>query len=389
MDSLNLKKITKLRKYAITAAKVCNTTVTGMYRFGLGMSLVLTFSFLYYSCKNNSSDANVEESIVLSMNGEIIPIGGEAFDYIGTPEKIPAIEAGSTASFRLAGPMAETSAIEWYVDEGTQSVAKGAYFRFRPEEPRQYTIRIKKANGDEGTIMMTVNPRSFTPPEPPPSPKLDPKTGKDFKPQADRDGDGVADHIDECPGVYGLTKFKGCPDADGDGITDHRDECPNEKGKRENKGCPPPPSPSEETVIPVPNFLKQGISGVSPKKCDNTNPVFGSTSVTLKPIKDIELTQISLYLNNNGKVTVSLSGAGVNMKPFSRNLSKDTESKISFEGKDIVLQGGATYTLTVSAENESVSFVDQNCHSQDGSTSELQIGYDSGAKVIFNVRYKF
>ena len=54
----------------------------------------------------------------------------------------------------------------------------------------------------------------------------------------DRDGDGIPDHLDECPDVPGLAQFKGCPDRDGDGIPDHLDECPDEFGTITNKGCP-------------------------------------------------------------------------------------------------------------------------------------------------------
>ncbi|HOF80037.1 MAG TPA: hypothetical protein PLG19_00355, partial [Bacteroidales bacterium] len=37
----------------------------------------------------------------------------------------------------------------------------------------------------------------------------------------DSDGDGVPDHLDECPDVPGLKILNGCPDRDGDGIPDH------------------------------------------------------------------------------------------------------------------------------------------------------------------------
>lgn len=57
-------------------------------------------------------------------------------------------------------------------------------------------------------------------------------------PWPDSDGDGIPDHLDECPDVFGLAEFDGCPDTDGDGIPDHLDECPNEAGPVENKGCP-------------------------------------------------------------------------------------------------------------------------------------------------------
>jgi OOP family OmpA-OmpF porin len=60
----------------------------------------------------------------------------------------------------------------------------------------------------------------------------------EFKGCPDRDGDGIPDHLDECPDVPGLARFKGCPDRDGDGIPDHLDECPDEFGTITNKGCP-------------------------------------------------------------------------------------------------------------------------------------------------------
>ncbi|OQC38058.1 MAG: Outer membrane porin F precursor [Bacteroidetes bacterium ADurb.Bin041] len=60
----------------------------------------------------------------------------------------------------------------------------------------------------------------------------------EFKGCPDRDGDGIPDHLDECPDVPGLAQFKGCPDRDGDGVPDHLDECPDVPGLAEFKGCP-------------------------------------------------------------------------------------------------------------------------------------------------------
>ncbi|HZL11343.1 MAG TPA: OmpA family protein [Prolixibacteraceae bacterium] len=54
----------------------------------------------------------------------------------------------------------------------------------------------------------------------------------------DTDGDGVADYIDDCPTVAGLTSLKGCPDKDKDGIADKDDACPDVAGLASLKGCP-------------------------------------------------------------------------------------------------------------------------------------------------------
>ena len=58
------------------------------------------------------------------------------------------------------------------------------------------------------------------------------------KNERDRDKDGILDKDDECPRVYGLVSFKGCPDRDGDGLQDKYDDCPNKFGLIINRGCP-------------------------------------------------------------------------------------------------------------------------------------------------------
>jgi outer membrane protein OmpA-like peptidoglycan-associated protein len=60
-------------------------------------------------------------------------------------------------------------------------------------------------------------------------------------PDADDDGDGIANGADACPLVKGIAATKGCPptDSDGDGVPDHEDKCPQQKGDAANGGCPP------------------------------------------------------------------------------------------------------------------------------------------------------
>ena len=54
----------------------------------------------------------------------------------------------------------------------------------------------------------------------------------------DSDGDGIPDKRDDCPLVFGLEQFHGCPDTDGDGIPDKDDSCPTVKGLAQFHGCP-------------------------------------------------------------------------------------------------------------------------------------------------------
>jgi OOP family OmpA-OmpF porin len=69
----------------------------------------------------------------------------------------------------------------------------------------------------------------------------------------DTDGDGVPDYLDKCPGTPAGVKVdaNGCPlDSDGDGVPDYRDKCPGTPAGTvvDEHGCPPPP-PVEEWVI--------------------------------------------------------------------------------------------------------------------------------------------
>ncbi|HVM88421.1 MAG TPA: porin family protein, partial [Puia sp.] len=59
---------------------------------------------------------------------------------------------------------------------------------------------------------------------------------------ADTDMDGVADNIDLCPTIPGLTKYNGCPvpDTDKDGINDEEDSCKTVAGVAKYHGCPVP-----------------------------------------------------------------------------------------------------------------------------------------------------
>ena len=55
----------------------------------------------------------------------------------------------------------------------------------------------------------------------------------------DRDADGLADAVDQCPDQKGSADNRGCPDTDldEDGVIDRVDNCPDEKGSEKNFGC--------------------------------------------------------------------------------------------------------------------------------------------------------
>jgi len=77
----------------------------------------------------------------------------------------------------------------------------------------------------------------------------------------DKDGDGVEDAKDKCPGTLAGVEVnaEGCPieeieDKDNDGVGDKDDKCPDLPGTKENKGCPA----YEAKVTAFPDSLKPG-----------------------------------------------------------------------------------------------------------------------------------
>ena len=59
-----------------------------------------------------------------------------------------------------------------------------------------------------------------------------------YQKKIDSDNDGIIDSNDDCPDIFGLEEFDGCPDTDEDGVIDSEDDCPEEPGLEEYNGCP-------------------------------------------------------------------------------------------------------------------------------------------------------
>lgn len=56
------------------------------------------------------------------------------------------------------------------------------------------------------------------------------------------DSDGIPDKEDNCPDIFGFSRYKGCPvpDSDKDGINEENDSCVPVIGITKHKGCPSP-----------------------------------------------------------------------------------------------------------------------------------------------------
>ncbi|MCF8321769.1 MAG: OmpA family protein [Flavobacterium sp.] len=136
----------------------------------------------------------------------------------------------------------------------------------------------------------------------------------------DKDGDGIADKDDACPEVAGLAAFKGCPDTDGDGIIDSEDKCPTVSGPKENGGCPWPDTDGDSVLD-------------KDDKCPEVKGTVannGCPEVTAEELDDLKIQARSVYFYS-GK-TVIVPKVSANLDKMATILKTYPTAQFSVEG---------------------------------------------------------
>lgn len=136
----------------------------------------------------------------------------------------------------------------------------------------------------------------------------------------DTDGDGIADKDDACPEVAGLAAFKGCPDTDGDGIMDSEDKCPTVAGPKENGGCPWPDTDGDSVLD-------------KDDKCPDVKGTIannGCPEVTAEELDDLKIQARSVYFYS-GK-TVIVPKVSANLDKMATILKSYPAAQFSVEG---------------------------------------------------------
>lgn len=136
----------------------------------------------------------------------------------------------------------------------------------------------------------------------------------------DTDEDGVMDKEDLCPETKGLVEFNGCPDTDGDGVEDSKDKCPKEVGPKENNGCPYADTDGDGVLdkddkCPETKGLKEnnGCPEVKEEvkqavKAVFENLVFDTGKSTIKASSNDELAELAIIMKANPELLLSISG---------------------------------------------------------------------------------
>jgi OOP family OmpA-OmpF porin len=155
----------------------------------------------------------------------------------------------------------------------------------------------------------------------------------------DSDGDGVPDHLDRCPGTPKGVKVDehGCPiDSDGDGVPDPDDRCPGTpRGvKVDRHGCPldsdgdgvldhldkcpgtPRGVPVDETGCPP-----EGIEVVGDEWIVRGRVLFDTDKWDLKPEGKEKLAPVAEYLKTNRQWLVEIEGHTDSTGPLDWNLT--------------------------------------------------------------------
>lgn len=123
----------------------------------------------------------------------------------------------------------------------------------------------------------------------------------------DADNDGVADPYDKCPNFAGDKTNNGCPlpDTDNDGVPDKFDKCPSVKGLNNNNGCPPEADINQTNITSKPKAVliyfelsKSEITAESKKILDNV-----ASYITKSNIKTYE---ISGHTDNTSSAETNL-----------------------------------------------------------------------------------
>ncbi len=112
----------------------------------------------------------------------------------------------------------------------------------------------------------------------------------------DSDADGVPDYLDKCPGTPGGTKVdtKGCPvDSDGDGVPDSLDKCPGT----------PRGVPVDDTGCPI-----AGIEVAGDEWSVRGQVLFDLNRATIKPEAAEVLLRVANFLKKNQQYTVEIQG---------------------------------------------------------------------------------
>jgi OmpA-OmpF porin, OOP family len=136
----------------------------------------------------------------------------------------------------------------------------------------------------------------------------------------DTDGDGIADKDDACPEVAGLVAFKGCPDTDGDGIVDSEDKCPTVAGPKENGGCPWPDTDGDSVLD-------------KDDKCPDVKGTVannGCPEVTAEELDDLKIQARSVYFYSGQTVIVPKVSA--NLDKMATILKSYPAAEFSVEG---------------------------------------------------------
>ena len=179
----------------------------------------------------------------------------------------------------------------------------------------------------------------------------------------DDDGDGVANHLDECPDTpHGVTvDARGCPvDTDGDGVPDYLDKCPGTPTgvQVDANGCPVDSDgdgvpdyldkcPGTPRGVPVnaQGCPHEGIEVAGDEWMVRGKILFAVNEATIQPGANDLLDKVAKFLEENPQYAIEIQGNTDNTGPLAWNM-KLSEMRAESVKTYLVAQGVDAERLT-------------------------------------------
>ncbi len=161
---------------------------------------------------------------------------------------------------------------------------------------------------------------------------------------------------------------------------------------------PPPPPPAPKPKV-EPSSSNDGnksksfaLSYSTDKRCPTKSYVELGSSVTIKPMSNLELKSFKVIANKSGKVniTIKCESNGEKETINGKSIIGGAPTEISLESLDYELAAGKVYSIFIKPTTDDMGLeVMTSCNSPSSSNEHAALSFDAEGGVFFDMRFKY